>query len=588
MHKRKKLESILERLYALHKQMTENVDKNLSKSEKNLCRYIAMRKTDLDELQEDLIAIGLNSLGHSQSFILSAVENEINTIEKLLDRPLSEFDGNAISYFEAKELHKKNSQMFGKRLEKDFKTRVMVTMPTSAAKDDSFIRALIENKTSIVRINTAHDSPNEWAQMAKHVKNYNEANGTDIKIYVDLAGPKNRTGSLKKSIKPLKISQNAKVRLTYDNAVQTSCEQGIYQAVLKVDKPFYYEALDAKYIEIDNPQKRKRVVFKLSKEDDILYFIADTKLTIMPHSQAVVFNKKQKHWSNILDIAPSIDEVRVCEGDSLLLTKTPIVGQSNYVYNDTTFHAAISCTNEAVFAYVKEGDTIYIDDGKIGCKVTKVHEIGVACEVILSKPNGTKLKEEKGINFVDTQLQIDAITDEDKKNIQECIGFADMFGVSFAQSANDIKTLQDILLKNGREDIAVIAKLETKLAVKNIYEITQALLRCKHKGVMIARGDLAIEVGFENMAFIQEEIFDICEAAHLPVIYATQILEGKMKKNLPSRAEITDAANAQRADCVMLNKGPYVIQTLKTLKDILRQMHKIYQKNRVILKHLDI
>jgi pyruvate kinase len=100
---------------------------------------------------------------------------------------------------------------------------------------------------------------------------------------------------------------------------------------------------------------------------------------------------------------------------------------------------------------------------------------------------------------------------------------------------------------------------------------------------MMARGDLAIEVGFDNLPYIQEEIFDICESALVPVIYATQILKGKMKNNLPARAEVIDAAFAQRADCIMLNKSHFVVDTVIILKKILHSMHLIYEKNRQLL-----
>mgnify|MGYP003590530291 FL=1 len=107
-------------------------------------------------------------------------------------------------------------------------------------------------------------------------------------------------------------------------------------------------------------------------------------------------------------------------------------------------------------------------------------------------------------------------------------------------------------------------------------------------GIMLARGDLAIEVGFENMSYLQEEILDLCEAAHTPVIFATQVLENQMKNNLPSRAEITDAAYSQRADCVMLNKGAFAVNTIKKLDFILSRMHTIYKKNRLLLDSCDI
>ncbi len=106
-------------------------------------------------------------------------------------------------------------------------------------------------------------------------------------------------------------------------------------------------------------------------------------------------------------------------------------------------------------------------------------------------------------------------------------------------------------------------------------------------GVMIARGDLAVETGWKNFASIQEEILRICEAAHIPDVWATQVLENLAKKGVPSRAEITDAAMAQRAECVMLNKGLYIEKTIKMLDKILRRMQRFQKKKETVLPRLD-
>jgi len=100
-------------------------------------------------------------------------------------------------------------------------------------------------------------------------------------------------------------------------------------------------------------------------------------------------------------------------------------------------------------------------------------------------------------------------------------------------------------------------------------------------GVMIARGDLAVECGFERMAEIQEEILSCSEAAHMPVIWATQVLETLGKTGMPSRAEISDASMGERAECVMLNKGPFIVDAIRTLDDILRRMagHQVKKKS---------
>jgi pyruvate kinase len=115
-----------------------------------------------------------------------------------------------------------------------------------------------------------------------------------------------------------------------------------------------------------------------------------------------------------------------------------------------------------------------------------------------------------------------------------------------------------------------------------------AALRSPCCGVMIARGDLAVECGFERLAEVQEEILWICEAAHVPVIWATQVLESLARTGFPSRAEITDAAMSQRAECVMLNKGPHICEAVAVLDDVLRRMQAHVTKKRSMLRELKV
>ena len=107
-------------------------------------------------------------------------------------------------------------------------------------------------------------------------------------------------------------------------------------------------------------------------------------------------------------------------------------------------------------------------------------------------------------------------------------------------------------------------------------------------GVMVARGDLAVEVGYGRLAEVQEEILWLCEAAHVPAVWATQVLDGMARTGQPSRAEITDAAMAVRAECVMLNKGPYVVDTVRFLGDVLRRMQEHTSKKRSLLRRLRV
>jgi pyruvate kinase len=111
-------------------------------------------------------------------------------------------------------------------------------------------------------------------------------------------------------------------------------------------------------------------------------------------------------------------------------------------------------------------------------------------------------------------------------------------------------------------------------------------MRSPRVGVMIARGDLAVEVGFERLAEVQEEIMWACEAAHVPVIWATQVLDTLARTGQATRAEVTDAAMSERAECVMLNKGPYISDAIGALDSILTRMHEHQNKKRSLLRRL--
>lgn len=105
---------------------------------------------------------------------------------------------------------------------------------------------------------------------------------------------------------------------------------------------------------------------------------------------------------------------------------------------------------------------------------------------------------------------------------------------------------------------------------------------------MIARGDLAVELGFERIGEVQENILWLCEAAHVPVIWATQVLAGMVEEGAPSRAEVTDAAMGQRAECVMLNKGPFIVEAVRFLDNVLRRMDRHQSKKSARLTPLEL
>ncbi|MEH7121372.1 pyruvate kinase [Neobacillus vireti] len=178
-----------------------------------------------------------------------------------------------------------------------------------------------------------------------------------------------------------------------------------------------------------------------------------------------------------------------------------------------------------------------------------------------------QIKEGKGLNLPDSLLSLNlpALTEKDLADIPFIVNHADILGISFVHSPLDLIKLRQELEILGRTDIGVIAKIETKDACHNLARIILEGLHFKRFGIMLARGDLAVEVGLENLAYVQDEVLTICQAAYTPVIWATGVLEKLTKKGIPTRAEMTDAAYGTRANCIMLNKGKFVLDALKML-----------------------
>ena len=154
---------------------------------------------------------------------------------------------------------------------------------------------------------------------------------------------------------------------------------------------------------------------------------------------------------------------------------------------------------------------------------------------------GAKLRAEKGVNFPDTELGLSALTEKDLADLRSVVGFADMIALSFLRTPQDVEALEDQLHLLGAGDLGIVLKIENAAAFRNLPHILLASLRSPPVGVMVARGDLAVEVGFKRLSEVQEEILWVCEAAHVPVIWATQVLEGLAKAGAPTRAEVSDA-----------------------------------------------
>ncbi len=265
-----------------------------------------------------------------------------------------------------------------------------------------------------------------------------------------------------------------------------------------------------------------------------------------------------------------------------------LVKQSSCECKDKGAPRRIGCTEPQVFDDARPGQPIWFDDGKIGGKIEEKTAEGFLILVTHAKRKGTKLREERGINLPETALTLPALNEKDLADLTSVAPWADAVEMSFVQREQDVLTLHRALRDLGKEDLGVVLKIEKERAFSDLPRLILAAMRQRTCGVMIARGDLAVEAGFERMAEIQEEILWIAEAAHVPTIWATQVLENLAKEGMLSRAEVTDAAMSARAEAVMLNKGPFIVEAIQTLDDILGRMQEHQAKKREIYRALKV
>lgn len=255
---------------------------------------------------------------------------------------------------------------------------------------------------------------------------------------------------------------------------------------------------------------------------------------------------------------------RLNTGDQLLLTKE--------LPRQADVPVMITCTLPQMIDFLEIGDPVMIDDGVIAAEVSRLVPGGVIITVRKTKPKGTRLKLQRGINFPQTVHTLAPLTAQDLLDLDFILEKADMIGYSFVRGADDLSMLQDEMEKRGgsrARAMPIIAKIETARAIESLPKIIAQGISRQPFCLMIARGDLAVELGFDRLPVLQEKVLSCARAAHIPTIWATQVLESLVKKGLPCRAEMTDVAQAVRSDCIMLNKGPFLPEAVRFLDDIL-------------------
>lgn len=479
----------------------------------------------------------------------------------------------------------------------------MVTLPSEATDDYPLVKEMLLQGMDCARINCAHDDAGVWKRMIKHIKRARRETGRPCRILMDLGGPKPRTGEIAPGLPVLKwqpqrdmygkVTVPARIWIYPQNDGST-CPAHAY-ACLPVKGNWLAHVTLLDKLEFRDARGARRSLQVVEKVDrgyraestQTTYVKLGLKLYLLRGTDSGVI-RRADHAGEIGALPEMQGTIRLHRGDNLIVTREPIPGHpAQFGEDGQLLHAAsIACSLPEIFTNVHPGERILIDDGRIGGMIRNVNTEEILVEITQARDSGEKLFADRGINLPDSHLDLDGVTATDIEHLEFVARNADMVGLSFVRRAADVALLQGHLKRLDADKLGIVIKIETRAAFEQLPELMFTLLRSPIVGVMIARGDLAVECGYERLAELQEEILWLAEAAHIPVIWATQVLEELAKTGKPSRAEVTDAAMGERAECVMLNKGPHVIKAIQMLDNILQRMQGHQQKKRALLRRL--
>ncbi|OBC00530.1 pyruvate kinase [Mycobacterium sp. 852013-50091_SCH5140682] len=555
----------------------------------NMVHYWAIRQCDLRELQRRLAAFGLSSLGRSEPHVQATLRLVRCAALAMLKGSWAPPAPAVVQPEQSRHLLRRRAVELLGPAPVGHEARIMVTLPSEAATDPDLVRRLIEGGMSIARINCAHDDAEAWRAMAHHVRQASRLTGHGCLVAMDLAGPKLRTGPIQPGPRCLKLRPSrdvlgrvlapARAWLTAAEHPAAPPEPGM--TTLPVSGQWLARRREGDVVRMRDARGANRHLLLSSDAGGAHGFVGTTdKATYLVTGMTLEVDHADDPTA--VGALPEHEQSLVLHpGDLLNVTQ-----DCSPASVDFDRAAQIGCTLPELFDNAQVGESIYFDDGKIGGQIIEVHAGMVQVRITRADVGGTKLRAAKGINVPDTRLPVPALTDKDFADLATVVEIADLVELSFVQDPSDIVGLHEALTRLDADKLGVVLKIETRRAFEHLPQLLLTAMRRPRVGVMIARGDLAVEVGYERLAELQEEILWLCEAAHLPVIWATQVLEQLATSGLPSRAEISDAAMGERAECVMLNKGPHVEEAVRVLDDILRRMARHHYKKNALLRRL--
>ncbi len=565
----------------------------------NMVHYLAFRSFDVDQLQSELEDLGLPLLNNIEGHVMHSLLSVRRIVCCLCGEPVKPWTFSGMTRKKShRVLRKNNKALFGWKSKKR-NTRIMVTLPTRAAEDQKYVERLISLGMNCARINCAYGDTLEWMAMIDNICEAGQKLNNHCTITMDLAGPKLRTGPMTPGpevihFKPRRddfgnVAEAARIWLAAPDVVPPRGE--IWDATLPVDPLFASKLRPGSQVYfIDTRGKKIKIIVDRVLEEGSFGLCKDS--AYVASGTQLILHKVKPSGAEVHKVGKLLAKENYLvlkTGDWLRLDRDPVPGEQALLDDDgnVSTPSHISCSLPEVFEDVREGEPIHFNDGKIEGQIEKVCSDHLLVKITSAKPKGSKLRSDKGINLPATDIKIGGLMEKDLQDLPFVAKYADTINFSFVNKAEDVIDLYKAL-DHLESDAGVILKIETMRGFRNLPHILLHAMRRFPVGVMIARGDLAIETGWKDFATIQQEIRRICATAHIPDVLATQVLDNLAKKGIPTRSEITDAALADRSECVMLNKGPFIHRALKLLDRILRRSQKFHNKTTSLLPKISV
>ena len=394
--------------------------------------------------------------------------------------------------------------------------------------------------------------------MVENLRAAQQETGKACKIAFDLAGPKLRTGPVSPSPgiirwKPVRNELGQVTRSAYIAFCSENYSSEDETMAIPVKRSIFRHAQAGHTIELTDTRGRVRTLLVVEVDRSSCVCTNDRTGYVIQRTKLRLFQGKELLYEDEVGALPEVEHaLSLSVGDDLLLTPAEVPGKpAEYEEDEVGYQPAqIGCSLSEVFTDAKPGERIFFDDGKIEGVIRAVHKEGVEprLEVKISHAaNGTaKLRAEKGINLPDTKLSISALTSKDREDLEFAAKYGDLVSLSFVRRPEDVAELIRELDRVGAAQTEIILKIENRPAVEALPRIL------------------------------------------LTAIWATQVLESLVKRGLPSRAEVTDAAMSGRAECVMLNKGPHILLALDFLSDVLCRMEGHQTKKSALMRKLSV